>query len=131
MARADTAVLRINARGLRKAEKMLSIDEKYIRQVIQEAIDETGLTAVEVVRQHAPVRTERLRDSVVIAGRTRSTYRPSIRVGLAGAFSDQGFDYTKASRFGRRAVEAKGRSTMARTYHRGAGLFDIRGGGPT
>jgi hypothetical protein len=128
MARSDQAVIKITSRGLRKSEKMLDINEKYIRMLIQEMIEEVGLVGQDILADYAPVRTGRLKESIVVTGRNRSVYRPSIRIGVTGAKSDEGFDYTNVTRFGRKAVEASrerhgsrpdagiGGSRLARTY---------------
>lgn len=123
------AVVRIQARGLRKEEKMLELDQKFVRETIQEIIEETGLTAEAILQNAAPVRTGRLKESIKITGRNRSAYRPNIRVGVEGATSDEGFPYLNVTRFGRRAVEARrtregfrpeagiGSARLARTYN--------------
>lgn len=128
-----TAVIRISARGLSPMQKMLDVDQKYIRGLIQETIEEVGLVAQEILADHAPDRTGRLKGGVVVTGRNRSTVRPQIRIGVVGARSDTGFPYLSVTRFGRRAVEASrtregfrpeagtGGSRLARTPATGSG----------
>jgi hypothetical protein len=128
-----TAVLRISARGLHPMQKMLDIDQKYIRALVQETIEEVGLVAQDILADHAPDRTGRLKGSVVVTGRNRSTSRPQIRIGVVGARSETGFPYLNVTRFGRRAVEASrtregfrplagtGSARLARTPATGSG----------
>jgi hypothetical protein len=114
----QSAFIRIQTRGLRKAEKMTDLDQKYIRQLIQETIDEVGIVAVDIIADNAPERSGRLKSGVHITGRNRSTFRPSVRVGVEGA-RNEGFDYVNATRFGRRAVVASkslGSAKAARSY---------------
>jgi hypothetical protein len=99
------AVVKITARGLRKQEKLTDIDQKYVRKVIQEMIEEIGIVSAEILQDNAPVRTGRLRDSVHISGRNRSVFRPEIRIGI-DVRSDESFPYLDVTRFGRRAVVA-------------------------
>jgi hypothetical protein len=55
-----------------------------------------------------------------VSGRNRSATRPNIRIGIEA-------DYANITRFGRKAVIAKGRATPARTYrHSGGAGFQNR-----
>lgn len=102
------AVVTITGRGLRKQEKMTDLDQKFVRSLIQETIEEVGLVAQEIIAESAPVRTGRLREGVQITGRNRSAFRPSVRVGV-DVRSEEGFPYLNVTRFGRRAVVANKR----------------------
>src|SRR5262245_25314265 len=104
----DIAVVKIQSRGLRKQEKLTHIDQTYVRKVIQELVEETGLVSAEILQDNAPVRTGRLRESVHVSGRNRSVFRPEVRIGV-DARSDEGFPYLNVTRFGRRAVIANPR----------------------
>ena len=111
----NEAVLKISSSGLRKAERMTQLAGRYVREAIQEMVEETGLTAEAILQNNAPERTGRLRESILVTGRNRSTTRPQIRVGVVGAVSDEGFDYLNVTRFGRKAVEAAKGSKPARS----------------
>jgi hypothetical protein len=129
----ETAVVKVTARGLRKAEKIVQIQEKYIRELLQDTIGEVGLVGQEILQDLAPERTGRLKESIVVTGRNRSAYTPNIRIGVEGAVSDEGFSYLNVTRFGRRAVEARrtregfrpgagiGSARLARSYNIAAG----------
>jgi hypothetical protein len=125
----QTAVVKVTARGLRKAEKIVQIQEKYIRELLQDTVGEVGLVGQEILQDYAPERSGRLKESIVVTGRNRSAYKPNIRIGVEGAISDEGFNYLNVTRFGRRAVEARrtregfrpgagiGASRLARSYN--------------
>jgi hypothetical protein len=123
--RDDTqAFVRIQGRGLRKQERLTQADEKYIREVIQELVEETGVVSQEILQDAAPERSGRLKESIVVTGRNRSTFRPQIRIGVLDLKDDEGFHYLNVTRFGRKAVEASrsrpgsvGGARPARTYN--------------
>jgi hypothetical protein len=124
------AVIKITGQGIPKRERSLmgrtqarlietggGIPE-YIDDSVQGLMTDLGELAVSQLQASAPSRTGRLREGIVVTGRSRARMRPNIRVGVV-AISDQGFNYTNVTRFGRRAVEAKsgfGTARPARQY---------------
>lgn len=123
------AVIVITGQGLKAGERkqlIRGIERSIYQDIRYSFLPQLGVSAIKMLRAEAPRWTGRLHEGIGVSGLNPSRTRPSIRIGVS-AVTDQGFSYVAASRFGRKAVEAKGRSTPARTYKMPAG--GTQGGG--
>jgi hypothetical protein len=118
MPRRNDAVFKITGTGVTKAERnqlLRSVERGITERVRYEFVPHLGRDAVKILKRYAPKWTGRLQEGIHVTHIGASRAKPSVSVGVT-AVSDEGFPYVAASRYGRRAIEAKGRSTAARSY---------------
>jgi hypothetical protein len=127
--RAPEGVLIIKGQGLRPAERkqvIRAFERDIYNDIRHQFLPQLGEVSIRLLRKEAPKWTGRLHEGIQVVGMSPSRTTPNIRIGVE-VRDDKGFPYLAATRFGRRAIEAKGRSTPARTYRTPPG--GVQGGG--
>lgn len=97
------AVLNISVRGLRQLRRRFERGEEVAQEELRQGVLASAHAGVEILRQHAPERSGRLKRELGVGRLRGGVERPQAEI-VSAAESDTGFAYTGVTRRGRRAV---------------------------